>query len=53
MADKKLYRAIHIRDFLRGGYQQITEETIVTKHGRPIGRWVPMGIPIKEKTSSG
>lgn len=32
---------MHIREFLRGGYKNITEPTIITKHGRPVATWQP------------
>ena len=30
-----------IREFMRGGHKLITEPTIITKHRRPIGMWIP------------
>lgn len=32
---------MHIRDFLRGGYKNITEPTTITKHGRLTAVWIP------------
>lgn len=34
-------KSMHIRDFLRGGYKDITEPTLITKHDRPIATWRP------------
>lgn len=34
-------KTMHVRDFLRGGYQKIDEPTLITKHGREIGTWIP------------
>jgi hypothetical protein len=42
-------RSIQIRDFLRGEYKNIKEVTVVTKHGRPVGTWVPFGSDWKAK----
>lgn len=30
-----------VRDFLRGGYKRIEEPTVITKHKRPVGMWLP------------
>lgn len=30
-----------IREFLRGGYQTITESTLVMKHGHPVFTVIP------------
>ena len=34
-------KTIGIRDFLRGGYQQIEGTTLVMSHSRPVGIWMP------------
>lgn len=34
-------RVMTIREFLRGGYQDLKELTLITNHGRPIGTWMP------------
>lgn len=36
-------KTMHMRDFLRGGYKDITEPTQITKHGRQVATWVPFG----------
>lgn len=33
-----------VRDFMRGGYKNVTEPTVITKHGRAIGTWLPFGV---------
>jgi hypothetical protein len=39
-------RAISVRDFMRGGYKQIMEPTVVTKHGRPVFTVLPPWLPV-------
>ncbi len=34
-------KVMSVRDFLRGGYQDLTEMTLITNHGRPVGTWMP------------
>lgn len=34
-------RVMTIREFLRGGYKDVTEMTLITNHGRPMGTWMP------------
>ncbi len=34
-------KTMKIRDFLRGGYKDITELTVITHHGAPIATWMP------------
>lgn len=30
-----------MRQFLRGGYKDIRELTVITNHGRPVATWMP------------
>jgi hypothetical protein len=39
-------RFMPIREFLRGGYQRITEPTVVSSHGRPIFTVMPSWSPV-------
>ena len=34
-------KTMKIRDFLRGGYKDITEMTVITHHGAPLATWMP------------
>lgn len=34
-------RWMSVRDFLRGGYRNITEPTVIANHGRPIFTVMP------------
>ena len=35
---------MHVRDFLRGGYKEIKEPTVITRHGRVIATWLPSWV---------
>jgi hypothetical protein len=37
-------RAVGLREFLRGAYKDINDITVVTRHGHPIGTWIPHGM---------
>ena len=39
-----------MREFLRGGYKDIREMTLITNHGRPVATWNPH--PYKKKSES-
>lgn len=30
-----------MREFLRGGYRDLKELTLITNHGRPVATWMP------------
>jgi antitoxin (DNA-binding transcriptional repressor) of toxin-antitoxin stability system len=32
---------MQMREFLRGGYKNITELTLITNHGKPVATWMP------------
>lgn len=34
-------KTIGIREFLRGGYKDLDELTLITNHGRPMATWMP------------
>lgn len=34
-------KTIGVREFLRGGYQQVGKPTLVMSHSRPVGIWMP------------
>ena len=34
-------KTMPVRIFLRGGYKDLTELTLITHHGRPIATWMP------------
>ena len=34
-------KTIGIREFLRGGYRDLDELTLITHHGRPMATWMP------------
>ena len=34
-------KTMTMRQFLRGGYREATEMTLITNHGRPYGTWMP------------
>lgn len=34
-------KTIGVREFLRGGYQQVETPTVVMSHSRPVGIWMP------------
>ena len=34
-------KTIGVREFLRGGYQQVEAPTLVMSHSRPVGIWMP------------
>lgn len=34
-------KTMAIREFLRGGYQDLDELTLITNHGRPLATWMP------------
>lgn len=34
-------KTMAIREFLRGGYQELDEMTLITNHGRPLATWMP------------
>jgi uncharacterized protein (DUF58 family) len=34
---------LQVRTFLRGGFREINEPESVTRHGEPIGAWIPAG----------
>lgn len=40
-------KVMQIREFLRGGYKDIREMTLITNHGRPVATWNPH--PYKKK----
>lgn len=34
-------KTMQMRAFLRGGYKQIDEMTLITNHGNPVATWMP------------
>jgi hypothetical protein len=36
-----------VREFLRGGYKDITETTVVSNHGRPVFTVLPYVSPLR------
>jgi hypothetical protein len=34
-------KTIGVREFLRGGYQQVDQPILVMSHSRPVGIWMP------------
>jgi antitoxin (DNA-binding transcriptional repressor) of toxin-antitoxin stability system len=34
-------KTMPMREFLRGGYKNITELTLITNHGKPVATWMP------------
>ena len=34
-------KTMPMRVFLRGGYKDIKELTVITNHGRPVATWMP------------
>jgi len=40
-----------IREFLRGGYQTLTESTLVMKHGHPVFTVIPQKKPAKTEST--
>jgi hypothetical protein len=48
-------KTIGVREFLRGGYQEVDTPTVVMSHSRPVGIWMPYDAskePIKIMVSS-
>jgi len=41
-----------IREFLRGGYQTLTESTLVMKHGHPVFTVIPQKKTVKPESTS-
>lgn len=42
-------KTMAIREFLRGGYKDIEEMTLITHHGRPLATWMPQPNAKKRK----
>lgn len=40
-------RWMPVREFLRGGYKDITETTVVSNHGRPVFTVLPYVSPLR------
>jgi hypothetical protein len=40
-----------IREFLRGGYQTLTESTLVMKHGHPMFTVIPQKKTVKSEST--
>jgi antitoxin (DNA-binding transcriptional repressor) of toxin-antitoxin stability system len=34
-------KTMQMREFLRGGYKNIKEMTLITNHGNPVATWMP------------
>lgn len=34
-------KTMQMREFLRGGYKDINEMTLITNHGNPVATWMP------------
>lgn len=44
-------KTMQMRVFLRGGYKEITELTIITNHGNPVATWLPQTHAKKRESS--
>lgn len=50
-----MIRTLGIRAFLRGGYSDNKEATLVMKRDQPLGLWVPFddnGLPVRDPRSA-